>query len=86
MLSVVEGMLTIHNLVRHFLFRDALLHFFCLPMIPGGYPLGSVRKNITRGLSHFGLVIYIKKYFNAKKELWKLKYFTVKKYNFQKIL
>jgi hypothetical protein len=29
-------------------------------MIPGGYPLGSVRKNITRGVSHSSLVIYIK--------------------------
>jgi hypothetical protein len=73
MLSIVEGMLTIHNLVRHFLFRNALLHFFLPSYVPGGYFLGSVRKIITRGVSHSGLVIYIKKYFNAKKELWKLK-------------
>jgi hypothetical protein len=26
------------------------------------------------------LSIYIKKYVNAKKELWKLKYFTMQKY------
>jgi hypothetical protein len=32
-----------------------------------------------------GLAIYIKKCFKAKEELWKLKYFTIKKYNLQKI-
>jgi hypothetical protein len=31
----------------------------------------------TRGLSHSGLAIYIKKYLKAKEELWKLKYFTM---------
>jgi hypothetical protein len=32
--------------------------------------------NLTRGVSHFGLAIYIKKYLKAKEEeLWKLKYF-----------
>jgi hypothetical protein len=36
--------------------------------------------------SHFGLAIYIKKYLKAKEELWKLKYFTMPKYNLQKIL
>jgi hypothetical protein len=35
-------------------------------------------------VSHRGLAIYIKKYGNAKEELWKLKYFTMQKYNFQK--
>jgi hypothetical protein len=40
-----------------------------------------------RGVSHYGLAIYIKKYLKAKEELWKLKYFTVQKYiNLQKIL
>jgi hypothetical protein len=33
----------------------------------------------TRGVSHCGLAIYIKKYLKAKEELWKLKYFTIKK-------
>jgi hypothetical protein len=32
-----------------------------------------------------GLAIYIKKYLKAKEELWKLKYFTMQKYNLQKI-
>jgi hypothetical protein len=32
------------------------------------------------------LAIYIKKDLKAKEELWKLKYFTMQKYNFQKIL
>jgi hypothetical protein len=40
----------------------------------------------TSGVSHFGLAICIKKYLKAKEELRKLKYFTVQKYNLQKIL
>ncbi len=35
-------------------------------------------------MSHCGLAIYIKKYLKAKEELWKLKYFTMQKYNLQK--
>jgi hypothetical protein len=35
---------------------------------------------------HHGLAIYIKKDLKAKEELWKLKYFTMHKYNCQKIL
>jgi hypothetical protein len=31
---------------------------------------------ITRGMSHCGLAIYIKKYLKAKEELWKLKYIS----------
>jgi len=38
----------------------------------------------TRGVSYCGLAIYIKKYVNAKEELWKLKYFTMQKYNLKK--
>jgi hypothetical protein len=37
----------------------------------------------TRGVSHCGLGIYIKKYLKAKEELWKLQYFTMQKYNLQ---
>jgi hypothetical protein len=41
----------------------------------------------TRGVSHCGLAIYIKKYLKAQEELWKLKYFTMQKYiNLPKIL
>jgi hypothetical protein len=41
----------------------------------------------TRGVSHSGLATYIKKDLKAKQEeLWKLKYFTIQKYNLQKIL
>jgi hypothetical protein len=40
----------------------------------------------TRGVSHCGLAIYIKKYLKAEEKLWKLKYFTMQKYNLQKIL
>jgi hypothetical protein len=35
-------------------------------------------------VSHCGLAIYIKNYIKAKEELWKLKYFTMQKYNLQK--
>jgi hypothetical protein len=41
--------------------------------------------NLTRGVSHC-LAIYSKKYLKAKEELWKLKYFTMQKYNLQKIV
>jgi hypothetical protein len=37
-------------------------------------------------VSHYGLAIYIKKYFKAKEELGKLKDFTIQKYNLPKIL
>jgi hypothetical protein len=37
-------------------------------------------------VSHCGLAIYIKKYLKAKEELCKLKYFSMQKYNLQKIL
>jgi hypothetical protein len=40
----------------------------------------------TRGVSHCGLAIFIKKYLKAKEEFLKQKYFTMKKYNLQKIL
>jgi hypothetical protein len=35
-------------------------------------------------VSHCGLAIHIKKYLNAKDELWKLKYFIMQKYNLKK--
>jgi hypothetical protein len=41
---------------------------------------------VTRGVSHWGLAICIKKYLKAKEEIWKLKYFTMQKYNLQKML
>jgi hypothetical protein len=40
-----------------------------------------------QGTCHtMALPIYIKKCLKAKEELWKLKYFTMQKYNLQKIL
>jgi len=39
-----------------------------------------------RSVLHCGLAIYIKKYLKAQEELWKFKYFTLQKYNLQKIL
>jgi hypothetical protein len=52
----------------------------------GSYPTPPKKKN--KGcVTHCGLAIYIEKYlFKAKEELWKLKYFTMQKYNLQKIL
>jgi hypothetical protein len=42
---------------------------------------------IKQGVCHtVALPFYIKKYLKAKEELWKLKYFTMKKCNLQKIL
>jgi hypothetical protein len=35
-------------------------------------------------VSHRSVAIYTKKYLKAKEELWKLKYFTMPKYNLQK--
>jgi len=37
-------------------------------------------------VTHCALAIYIQKYLKAKEELRKLKYFTMQKYNLQKIL
>jgi hypothetical protein len=37
-------------------------------------------------VSNYGLAIYIKDYLKAEEELWKLKYFTIQKYNLPKIL
>jgi hypothetical protein len=40
-----------------------------------------------QGVCHtMALPITLKKYIKAKEELWKLKYFTMQKYNLQKIL
>jgi hypothetical protein len=44
----------------------------------------SIKTKLTRGVSHCGHAIYNKKYLKAKEELWKLKYFTMQKYNLQK--
>jgi hypothetical protein len=44
-------------------------------------------KHIEQGVCHtVGLALYIKNYLKAKGELRKLKYFTMQKYNLQKIL
>jgi hypothetical protein len=52
----------------------------------GLWPYPSPIHEITRGVSHCGLAIYIKKYLKAKEELWELKYFIMQKSNLQKIL
>jgi hypothetical protein len=43
-------------------------------------------KRSAQATSHCDLAIYIKKYLKAKEELWKLKFFTIQKYNLPKIL
>jgi len=40
----------------------------------------------TKGVWHCGIAIYNKRYLKAKEEWRKLKYFTMQKYNLQKIL
>jgi hypothetical protein len=47
-------------------------------------PSCSNLENKQRGESHCGLAVHIKKYLNAKEELWKLKYFNMQKYSLQK--
>jgi hypothetical protein len=42
------------------------------------------RASETRGMSHYGIGIYIKKYLVVKEELWKFKYFTMQKYILQR--
>jgi hypothetical protein len=48
--------------------------------------IGKIIIGLTKGcVTHCGLAIYIKKYLHAnEEELWKLKYFTMQKYNLQK--
>jgi hypothetical protein len=54
------------------------------------WTLGKIEKActqlVTKGVSHYGLAIYIEKYLKPKEELWKFKYFTMQKYNLQRIL
>jgi hypothetical protein len=46
---------------------------------------GDSNTKANKGVCHTcGLAIYIKKYLKAKEELWKLKNFTMQKYNLQK--
>jgi hypothetical protein len=40
----------------------------------------------TRGMSHCGVATYFKEFLEAKEESWKPKYFTMQKYNLQKII
>jgi hypothetical protein len=47
-------------------------------------PRRLLKNKTTKGVSHCGLATYIKTYLKAKEELWKLKYFTMQKYNLQK--
>ncbi len=54
--------------------------------LPSYFAIMKTLLSETRGVSHCGLNIYIKKHLKAKEELWKLKYFTIQKYNLQKIL
>jgi hypothetical protein len=43
--------------------------------------------NVTRGVSHYvALPFTVKSILRQKKKLWKLEYFTMKKYDLEKIL
>jgi hypothetical protein len=61
-----------------------MCHF--VPWYPSIYPFSKHPPKVEKqgGGSHCGLAIYIKKYLKAKEDLWKLKYFTIQKYNLQK--
>ncbi len=48
-------------------------------------PIREYGSSVTKGVSYRDLAIHIKKYLKAKEELWKFKYFTMQKYNLQKI-
>jgi hypothetical protein len=48
--------------------------------LPSYFAIMKTLLSETRGMSHCGLAIYIKKHLKAKEELWKLKYFTIQKY------
>ncbi len=52
--------------------------------IAGDYTDVCKLQYITRGVSHYGLAIHIKKYLKAKEESWKFKYFTMQKCNLKK--
>jgi hypothetical protein len=59
-----------------------LLHILPYPMY-----LPLLVNERTRGVSHNGLAIFIKKYLMAKKKNYEnSKYFTMQKYNLEKIL
>jgi hypothetical protein len=47
------------------------------PLMACHFSITYVLPMSTRGMSHGGLAIYIKKYLKAKEELWKFKYFTM---------
>jgi hypothetical protein len=51
-------------------------------------PISQPTKHTNKGCvtPRVALPFILKKDFNAKEELWKLKYFTMQKYNLQKIL
>jgi hypothetical protein len=52
--------------------------YFCVESIQKRL-VTNQKERETRGVSHCGLAIYIKKYLNAKEEFWKLIYFTIAK-------
>jgi len=53
---------------------------FCFEWVKGS----PWNKQQGGGVSHCGIAIYIKKYLQAKEDIWKLNYFTMQKYNLQK--
>jgi hypothetical protein len=55
------------------------------PCVSTSKKLEKKEKRKTRVVSHYVLAIYIKMYLKAREKLWKLKYFTMQKYNLQKI-
>jgi hypothetical protein len=55
-------------------------------MCPENTRIDSPTKKKKQRLCHTLALPFTKKYLKAKEELWKLKYFSMQKYNLQKIL
>jgi hypothetical protein len=65
-------------ILKNFITINCILQFYVLHK--------NISLQTTRGVSDYGLVIYILKYLKAKQKLLKFKYFTTLKHNLQKIL
>jgi hypothetical protein len=68
--------------LQHYPIQNAV-SMWLLSLKASNDPLQQIQQK-QGGVSHCGLSIYIKSYLKAKKELQKLNYFTMQKYNLQK--
>ncbi len=80
----ISGFILRYWLRWHIIFNEGLIEMIKNISSPFVVLIQVTKIIATRGVSHCGLAISIKKYLNAKEELWKFKYFTMQKYNLQK--